>query len=69
MNYNYSKLLGRMREFGFTQDDVANHIGINATTLSLKLNNKSYFSAPEIDAICKVLYISKHEIGEYFFAV
>ena len=69
MQFNYSKLLGRVREFGLTQKDVAAQIGVNATTLSLKLNNKARFTASEIDAICKLLDIAKEEIGAYFFTV
>ena len=67
MQFNYSKLLGRIREFGLTQKDVAAHIGIRATTLSLKLNGKARFTANEIDAICKLLHIAKEDIGDYFF--
>ena len=69
MQFNYSKLLGRIREFGLTQKDVAAHIGVRATTLSLKLNNKARFTTSEIDAICKLLNIAKEDIGAYFFTV
>ena len=69
MQFNYSKLLGRVREFGLTQKDVAAHIGVRATTLSLKLNNKAKFTASEIDAICRLLDIAKEDIGAYFFTV
>ena len=66
--YNYSKLLGRMRERGVTQERLATEIGITEATLSAKLNNKFNFKADEIDSICRVLDISNEEIGEYFFA-
>lgn len=69
MQFNYSKLLGRIREFGFTQKDVADRIGINPTTLSLKLKHKARFTAIEIDAICKLLDITTEDIGTYFFTV
>jgi transcriptional regulator with XRE-family HTH domain len=65
--FDYSKLLGRIREFGFTQDSLAKHIKINAGTLSLKLNNKANFTAEEIDKISEALDISVEEIGVYFF--
>lgn len=68
MRFNYSKLLGRMRECGVTQERLADFIGIAPTTLSAKLNNKGNFTTIEIDCICKVLDISKDEIGIYFFA-
>lgn len=69
MQFNYSKLLGRFREYGLTQKDVATRIGIRPTTLSLKLNNKFHFTSDEIDAICKLLDIPTEEIGIYFFTV
>lgn len=69
MKYNYSKLLGRIRELGLNQEDVAKHIGISASTFNRKLNNYSDFTQPEIDAICELLNISKEKIGEYFFDV
>lgn len=66
--FNYSKLLGRMREFGYTQEKLARAIGLNESTLNAKLNNKGYFSNYHIDKICEVLDISKEEIGSYFYS-
>ena len=68
MKFNHSKLLGRMREYGFTQETLATAIGINESTLNAKLNGKAYFSTKEIDKICKILNISNDEIGAYFYA-
>lgn len=68
MNFNYSKLLGKIRELGLTQEKVALDIGIGSDTLSKKLNNKSCFSTKEVVDICKLLDISKAEISAYFFA-
>lgn len=68
MKFNYSKLLGRMKERGFTQEKLADCIRIAPTTLNAKLNNKGNFTTSEIARICKVLEISKDEIGVYFFA-
>ena len=67
MKFNYSKLLGRMREFGFTQETLAKAIGINESTLNSKLKNKTYFNAKDIDRICEVLDIPNCEIGTYFY--
>jgi transcriptional regulator with XRE-family HTH domain len=69
MKYNYSKLLGRIRECGLTQEQLAKAIGKNKSTISTKLNGRSPFTTKEIDDICKVLNISNGEIGTYFFAV
>ena len=68
MKFNYSKLLGKMKECGFTQLMLASKIGINKATLSAKLNNKFYFTAYEMFMICEVLGIMQEEIGEYFYA-
>ena len=67
MKYNYSKLLGKIKECGFTQAKLADAIGINRGTLSAKLNGQYSFSTKEIDSICKELDISNDEIGAYFF--
>lgn len=68
MSFNYSKLLGRMRERGYTQEKVAAEIKINKATLNVKLNNRNSFHQEEILAICRVLDIHRCEIGDYFFA-
>lgn len=68
MKYNYSKLLGRLRERGFTQEQLAKEIGKNKCTISAKVNNQFSFTQEEMDDICRVLDISNDEIGEYFFA-
>ncbi|MBE6906150.1 MAG: DUF739 family protein [Ruminococcaceae bacterium] len=66
--YNYSKLLGKIRENGITQKELAKAIGSSPTTLSLKLNNKSVFSQSEIDKACGCLGIAHEDVGVYFFA-
>ena len=68
MKFNYSKLLGRIKEKGFTQESLAIAIGITASTMSLKLTKKANFSQPEIRNICELLDIQVEQIGEYFFA-
>ena len=69
MKFNYSKLLGRIRECGLTHEQLAKAIGISKGTLSAKLNNQFYFYAKEMYDICTVLNIPITEIGEYFFAI
>ena len=68
VKFNHSKLLGRMREYGFTQQTLAKAIGINESTLNAKLNSKGYFSTLEIDKIRALLNIADEEIGAYFYA-
>ena len=68
MRYNYAKLLGRIKECGLTQEQLAKAIDKDKSTVNAKLNGKSVFTVKEIDDICKVLDISNNEIGDYFFA-
>lgn len=67
MQFDFSKLLGRIKECGYTQERLAEKIGMAKTTLNLKLNNKAYFTQPDIEKIRKVLHIDIEEIGVYFF--
>lgn len=67
MGFNYSKLLGKMRECGYTQEKVAKALKMNKGTLNAKINNKSCFTANEIDNIRVLLNITVAEIGNYFF--
>lgn len=67
MVYNYSKVLGKIKENGFTLEVLAKKIGLNVSTLSKKFNNKSEFHQREIKNICKSLGIEMKDIGEYFF--
>ena len=67
MKYNYSKLRGRIKECGLTQEQLANAIGKDKSTMSSKLKGRFAFTQKEIDEICKVLDISNNEIGDYFF--
>ena len=69
MKFNYSKLLGKIKECGFTQEQLAKAIGISKYTLNGKLNNKFKFDSAEMLAIGKVLNIPLDEFGEYFFTV
>lgn len=65
--YDYGKLLGRMREKRFTQDYLAEKIGISATSMNLSLNNKRDFKQEEIVSVCSELDISLADVADYFF--
>ena len=67
MVLEYGKLLGRIKEKGFTQAQLANLVGMTPGTMSMKLNNQAHFRQAEIFAICDALDIPISEIGEYFF--
>ena len=69
MKFNHSKLLGRMKEIGITQEELANRVGIKPGTLSFKLNGRSKFTTNEILAVCEVLEIDPQYIPIYFFTL
>jgi DNA-binding XRE family transcriptional regulator len=69
MQFDYSKLLGRIKECGYTQESLAKRIGIAESSMCLKLNNKADFKKNEVFLICEALEIKVHEIGVYFFAL
>jgi transcriptional regulator with XRE-family HTH domain len=67
MQFDFSKLLGRIRECGYTQERLANEIRMAKSTMCLKLSNKAYFTQPEIEKIRKILGIEIGDVGVYFF--
>lgn len=67
IQYDYSKLKGRIKEVCGTQDALASRIGLGRVTLSQRLNNLSNFSQSEIAKMTKELNIPNEEIPVYFF--
>ncbi len=67
MRFDYSKLLGRIREKGFTQGDVARHIQLSEGQLSKKLKGRYMFTQKEIFSVCDFLEIPMSDISVYFF--
>lgn len=67
-DYDYSRLLGRMRERRMTQEKLAEKVGISACSMNLTLNNKREFRQAEILKICNELEIPPGQIDGYFFA-
>ena len=67
MEFDYSKLLGKIKEKGLTQETLAKTIGITPGSVSEKLNTKANFKQKEIFWICQIVGISVGEVGEYFF--
>lgn len=67
MEYDYSKLRGKIIEKYSNNGNFANEIGISERTLSLKLHNKIAFKQTEIDKAILLLDIPIEEISEYFF--
>lgn len=66
--YNYSKLLGAIKESGKTQETVAKSIGMSESTFNKKLKGKSQFKASEMQDIMSILSLPEADIALYFFA-
>ena len=69
MTFDYSKLLGRLKELGLTQEELAPAIGMSASTLSLKLNGNGFFNQDAMEKARIALKFDKSEIGTYFFTL
>jgi len=65
--YNYSKLLGKIKEVYNTQEKFALDLGIGRVSLSQRLNNKLEFTQNEMLESCKLLGVPKEKIPVYFF--
>lgn len=71
MQFDHSKLLGRITEKFGSQHALATAIGWTNSKLSARLTNKVQFDAEEIILLCApwVLDIPSEEIPLYFFTV
>lgn len=65
--YDYDKLLGRIKEKLGCNSNLAIKLKISERTMSLKLNSKVDFKQTEISDICNILDISDKSIPDYFF--
>lgn len=69
VKFNYSKLLGKLKENGLTQLEFAKMVGISPATLSLVLSGDAFLRQPTIEKACDVLGINRKEIPTYFFTL
>lgn len=67
MEFDYSKLRGKIKEVCGTQDQFALKMKMGRVSLSQRLNNTLQFSQGEIERACNLLGISPKEIPVYFF--
>ena len=67
IEYDYSKLLGRIKEKYGTRENLVEKITISSTSLNLRLNNKLKFDQQDIKELCEALDIQEIEIPDYFF--
>lgn len=67
MEFDYSKLRGRIKEVFGTQDNFADSLNMGRVSLSQRLTNKLEFSQSEIMKSCELLKFEPSEIPSYFF--
>lgn len=67
MVYDYSKLLGKIKEMCGSQAVFSALMDLSERTVSLKLHNKIEWKQSEIIRACEILKIKKNEIVLYFF--
>lgn len=65
--YSYSKLLGRIKEKGYTLSSFSAALGMDASSLYNKLKGKSGFKQAEIANACNILDIPIENLALYFF--
>lgn len=65
---NYSKLRGKIREIFTVNENFAKAMGMDLSSLSAKLNNKSPWKREEIEKACLLLLIPIEDVHLYFFS-
>lgn len=65
--YDYTKLIGRIKECYNTQKNFSTIIGIGRVPLSMRLNGRLQFTQTEIERIITALDLKISDIPEYFF--
>ena len=69
IKFDYSKLLGKIKEMGITQAEFAKMIDISSTTFSLVLAGDAFLRQPTMLKACDVLGINRKELPTYFFTL
>jgi hypothetical protein len=67
MQYDYSKLTGKIVEVFGKQASFATAMGLSERSVSLKLNSQRLFKQNEISKAIELLGLSLSDIPEYFF--
>ncbi|RGM21673.1 XRE family transcriptional regulator [Eubacterium sp. OM08-24] len=65
---NTLKLKAVILERGFTQEQIAEMLGMTIATFNYKVNNKSEFKASEIKKLGEILHLTAEELNTIFFA-
>ena len=69
VNFNYSKLRGRIVEIFGSQTEFSKAIKISERSLSLKMKGKVSWKQSEIVKAINLLGLEKNDIAEYFFTI
>lgn len=67
MIYDYSKLKGKIRELGITQNEYARYIGITEQSLILRFKNKRRFRQEEMQKTMELFEEPIKNVHIYFF--
>lgn len=67
MEFDYSELSGRITTKFKTRKSYAKAAEMPASSLSMKLNNKTAWTSPEIHTAIQLLEIPPEELSRYFF--
>lgn len=67
IEFDYSALEGKIKQYYDTQDNFAKAIPMARSTLNQKLQGAIDFTSKNIYKICELLDIEENEIGYYFF--
>ena len=63
-----NKFKAKMVEMGITSNQLSKMLKVATSTLSLKINGKSDFSATEIKELIPILKLDEKEVLDIFFA-
>lgn len=69
MIFDYSKLIGKIKEKYSKRSDFAKLIPLSANSLSKKLNNKVQFTSEEIYRMIEILGLDINDIYCYFYTL
>lgn len=67
MNYDYSKLKGKIKELGVTQNEFAKQIGITEQSLILRFKNQRRFRQEEMQKTMELFDEPIKNVHIYFF--
>ncbi len=63
----FSKLRGRLAEFGMSQAALSRQLGMTQASVFNKFAGNTAFTVRDIEKICDILQIPQDKIGYYFF--